>query len=272
MKKRICIFLAALLLCVFCAAMAEEPVDSADSFSGDWAAENNKGLELSIWNEEGKFDLVALWYDSEENLYDVEFESCVYDAEKDALICEGGLLYLEPDEGEEGKLIASGFGAVLTVDEKGLLQWTGSGDAFADQAFIPWKEENDGMFTGEWENGDDVWVSVELHNGVYDIFVEKDETDKTATYWEYRCTLNENGTLAGNGKKRDIVFDENGDEVNVTERFNNGAVTFTLDGEQLLWNDAVEDAGAGLRFERVPEEDTGEDEEEGEDSLTVKIN
>ena len=270
MKKRICIFLAVVLLCVFCAAMAEEPVDSADSFSGDWAAETNQELELAIWNEEGKFDLVVLWFDSEKNLYDVEFESCVYDAEKDALICEGGLLLCESDkDAEEGEVIASGFGAVLTVDEKGLLQWTGSGDAFADQAFIPWNEEDDGLFTGKWENGDDAWISVELHNGVYEVFVEKDKTDKTATYWEYRCKLNENGALAGNGRKTDVVFDENGDDADITERFNSGAVTFTLEGEKLLWNDAVENAGAGLRFERIPEEDTDEDEEE--DILKIKF-
>lgn len=272
MKKWICIFLAALVLCAFSAAIAEETVGQADSFSGEWVSENNKELELSIWNEEGTFDLVALWFDSEENLCDVEFESCVYNAEKNALICEGGRLIREPDEdGEEEKVMASGFGAVLTLDEKGLLQWTGSGDAFADQAFIRWEEEDDGLFTGEWEYGDDGWISVELHNGVYDAYVEMYKTDDEATYWEYICTMDANGMLTGTGMKMDIVFDENGEIVNMTEGFKDGAATFTLEGGNMVWNDAVENAGAGLRFERIVEEEDTDEDEGQEETVEVVI-
>lgn len=262
MKKRMCLFLAALMLCVLSAAMAEDTMDQKDAFSGDWISEDNQELELAIWNEEGAYDLVALWYDSDEKLYSVMFDRCTYDAEKNNLLCKGGVQFLEPDEGEEEKEIVSGFDAVLTVDENGLLHWTGSGEAIADQTFVPWREENDGLFTGEWEYGDDGWISVELHNGVYYVFVELDKTDYEATCWEYTCALDENGMLAGTGMKADFIFDENGDVVDMTQGYDDGKVSFTLNGANLLWKDAVENAGEGMNFERIPEEEDTEDDEE----------
>lgn len=274
MKKLVCMVLAA-LMGLLGTALAEGNTDQAaiDAFSGSWICETDEDYTVDIWYQDGEFIVLNMRF-AGDDAYTVEFERCFYDGAQNALVCEGGeLLYenladLEEREEDEGpvteEVIASSFGAVLTVGEDGLLRWTGSGDAVADQAFLPWKDEDDGLFTGEWECGD-AWISVELHNGVYDVFATKDKGEYEVLYWIYTCALDETGALTGSGANTDVVFDEEWEIASVTEVYADGSVTFTLDNGALLWHDAVENAGRDMRFTPVEEveeteEETGEEQ------------
>ncbi len=280
MNKLVCVLLAAVMLCVFAAATAEETDGEAvaDAFSGVWVCPEDEDHTVEIWREDGEFFLLDTRFTEEEAFF-VTFARCRYDAERKALLCEDGELRCdsladiletdeeeEPDDDEEpdeelgededtGEIRASGFGAVLTIDGNGLLQWTGSGDAVADCAFVQWNLEDDGLFTGDWQDGD-TDISILLHSGVYEVTVAKDAKENEMVWWEYTCAIDpETGALTGTGSK----YETDTESDVTTEQYADGEAVFSLEDGVLLWNDAKEDAGQGMRFVRVPDDEGGED-------------
>ena len=280
MSKLVCVLLAAVMLCVFSAATAEETDDKAvtDPFSGVWVCPEDEDHTVEIWREDGEFFLLNTRFTEEEEFF-VTFARCRYDAERNALLCEDGELRCdsladtpetdeeeepdeEPDDDEEpdeelgededtGEIRASGFGAVLTIDGNGLLQWTGSGDAVADCAFVQWNLEDDGLFTGDWQDGD-TDISILLYSGVYEVTVAKDVNENETAWWEYTCAMDaETGALTGTGSK----YEDNAESDEMTEIYADGEAVFSLEDGVLLWNDAKEDAGQGMRFVRVPDDE-----------------
>ena len=268
MKKCVCILLALLMVCLPMVVWAEDEPDEAvvEAFCEDWIDEDKDEYALSIWYIDGEFDLVAVRPVNELEYFAVEFERCAYDAQRKALLCEGGVLLHEALNEEDWEIIlsepvASGFSAVLTVDENGKLSWTGSGDVMADRVFAIWEyeEEDDGLFVGDWECGD-TWIQIILEDGVYTVYAAKDVSDDEMRLWEYTCLLDStSGTLTGRGLESIKTFVE-GEETDVEGETLECTVTFTLDNGELIWNESREDAGQGLRFVRmVDEEDDIED-------------
>ena len=208
MKKWMGLLLAALAVCMAVTALGEEApaIGQAeiDAFSNTWVQADGEGFQVNIWESDGEFVVFPVRFNGEDEVYSVEFDSCVYDAEQNAILCEGGTLLLETssdedeeptasdedeDEDEEtnAEILASGFSAVLTLDEEGRLQWTGSGDAMPDQTYIAEIEEDDGMFVGEWECGD-ASMYITLEKGVYNVSISI--TAANVFYdWEYTCAL-----------------------------------------------------------------------------------
>lgn len=78
------------------------------------------------------------------------------------------------------------------------------------------------------------------------------------TEWEYSCFYHdEDHTLVSMpfGTRTEIVYDDNGDLASATEIYNDGEAIFSLDEEgKLIWLDEKENAGDGMRFEKLPEE------------------
>lgn len=74
--------------------------------------------------------------------------------------------------------------------------------------------------------------------------------------WMYSCYFHEeNGTLVSMpfGIRTDYVYGENGELVSASDVYNDGEATFYLDGEgYLIWQDEKENAGADMRFEKLP--------------------
>jgi hypothetical protein len=68
--------------------------------------------------------------------------------------------------------------------------------------------------------------------------------------------------LTGVGNKIHEVSDEEGEVVSTEEIYVDGAATFTLDDDALIWADAKEDIAQGLRFERGEEEELLEEYDE----------
>ena len=78
------------------------------------------------------------------------------------------------------------------------------------------------------------------------------------TEWEYSCFYHdEDHTLVSMpfGTRTEVVYDENGEQTSATEVYNDGEAIFSLDEEgKLIWLDEKENAGDGMRFEKLPEE------------------
>ena len=155
---------------------------------------------------------------------------------------------------DEGVVITSEFGATLTVDENGVLLWSGSGDALADRTFVNGDEEDDGVFTGDWEFGDEAGMIIGKHGNQYSVSIVASTDNITLNEWEYVCTMDANGALTGTGVKTVTVFGGNDEVVSEKEVYADGAAIFTADSGAILWNDAKEDAGKSMRFERVEDE------------------
>ena len=80
------------------------------------------------------------------------------------------------------------------------------------------------------------------------------------TEWEYSCHLNEDdNTLVSLpfGIRTEYVYDDNGEQVSAREAYSDGCASFSLDAEGcLIWKDEKENAGEGMRFEKIADEPT----------------
>ena len=264
------------------AAMAGQ---AEDLFCHQWICEAEDDFSVDIAEEDGTLYVLGM-YLAEDGIRCIEFDQCTYDAEKGVLICEGGILTRESIEDEEedseetgaddmadvesdgeetddsedededtGEVLISGFGAELRVDENGMLHWTGSGDVVADRSFVNGDEEDDGVFTGEWECGEDAELIIEKYGSNYFVSITISEGDTYVSEWEYLCEMDENGGLTGIGTMTVSVIDEENDRSYDTEAYTDGRAVFTRDGDAILWKDLREDAGKGLRFVRMEEDD-----------------
>lgn len=78
------------------------------------------------------------------------------------------------------------------------------------------------------------------------------------TEWEYSCFYHaDNNTVVSMpfGTRNEVVYSDGGDTVSVTEVYNDGEAVFSLDEDgKLIWLDKKENAGEGMRFEKIPEE------------------
>lgn len=76
--------------------------------------------------------------------------------------------------------------------------------------------------------------------------------------WQYSCYYHEEDNTVVSmpfGTRTEYVYGEDGALVSATEAYNDGAATFLLDEEgYLIWQDEKENAGEGMRFEKLPEE------------------
>ena len=288
MKRFACAVLAALLACLSATALAEAAVDQSviDSFTDTWVGEGPEGYAAEIWYEDGVFRCSGTRFISANEGYSFEFERCAYDAQAGALVCEGGVLRHESFSEAEGRItaeeVASGFGAILTVDAQHHLHWAGSGDAIPDQVFASldevgeesWydthddgddgdKDDEDGdnavgdPFLGDWMC-DRASIYIDEDNGAYTVRVNWGASAFETVVWEYACTLDPaTGALTGTGRKSDETYNDDGELLSTNVEYTDGAATFTLDGDALLWADAVEDAAQGMRFQRVEPEGDG---------------
>ena len=289
MKRTICVLLAALLACLPAAAMAEAAtrIDQAviDAFTDTWVSQNGDTYAAEIWYEDDGFVCRGTRFIDVDDGYSWEFESCDYDAAANALVCEGGVLVHEVFSEAEDRIVseevATGFGATLTMDENHHIHWTGSGDAIPDQVFASLDEVGEANYwddADEDEDDDDAdddlddpfvgeWVCerasifIDEDDGAYNVHITWGSSAFEEVVWDYNCTLDSaTGMLTGMGKKSDETYDENGEFISSREEYDNGIVNFTIDGDTLIWADAVEDAGQGMRFERNEPEGDAEDD------------
>lgn len=216
MKRVLCAMLAAMLVCLSAGALADTELtdDVIDAFCQTWVREDGEGYTVDILydDEEQAFECSGVRFVSDNEYYSLDFERCEYDQATGALICENGLLTHDViDEAEDAEDVyeelASGFGAVLTLDENGRLKWTGSGDVLEDQVLVVEQEVDDGdPFTGEWECAD-VTFRTEKNEDMYDVFVIVENTDSE---WTYMGTVDDEEDAALFGGIS-VYIEKNGD-------------------------------------------------------------
>ena len=115
------------------------------------------------------------------------------------------------------------------------------------------KEAN--PFVGEWLC-DNASIYIDEEDGVFDVFIMWDTSDTEQDIWEYTCTLDaETGVLTGEGKKSHETIGDEGEVVSSEEIYADGAATFILEDNILIWDDANENVAQGMRFERGAEDE-----------------
>lgn len=76
--------------------------------------------------------------------------------------------------------------------------------------------------------------------------------------WQYSCYYHEDTKTVVSmpfGMRTDYVYGDDGEIVSATDAYNDGEATFLLDDEgYLIWQDEKENAGEGMRFEKLPGE------------------
>lgn len=127
--------------------------------------------------------------------------------------------------------------------------------AFAEEEPLAPMPEAAAVYEGQWACGRATIEAVWEEEGFRVLITWGNSADST-TQWEYNCFYNEaDHTLSSvldNGIKTDIVFNANGDEESVTQVYENGEASFSLDENgHLIWKDAKEDAGKDMLFEYV---------------------
>ena len=131
MKKLIALVMAILMALAIGAmgAMAEGQ-DKTERFCDTWV---NKDASVEIWQEDGTFHVTGTLGD-EQNL---EYGKCVYDAEKDAIVCEDGVRYTGPfGERTEENTLAKDLTAEFKFNEDGkTLSCNDSEGIFKDYQF-----------------------------------------------------------------------------------------------------------------------------------------
>ncbi len=268
MRKLLCVLLA-LALPGLTAALGEPMApDQAliDRFEDVWVDGN---VAVEIWYDDGFFHCSAVRGDGGDDSDVWTYETCVYDAGQDALVCEGGERYL--DHYENGELaserVAEGLTATFAFNDEGFLIWYDSEGLFENLALQRLSDAEQAeyweaakAFLGTWQcdratieispAGEDVQVLVYWGGSAF----ETSEWVYTCVFDEYENTL----TSVGEATRTDVVFDESGEQQSADVLYTDGSAVFRLDGNGcLVWEDGKENAGDGMAFERV---DDGEAE------------
>ena len=268
MKKWLCMLLALLLaLATGALAEAEPDADVIERFEDVWVGDD---FAVEIWYD-GGFHCSAV-LSGEDDAGDVwEFGGCAYDAEQDALICEDGTRYAQAFD-EAGELQSTVAGenltAVLAFDENGSLVFDDSegicGGWALQRLFDAeeqeyWKAAE--VFIGSWQCGRcNVEISPEEDDLKVLIYWGNSATE--VVEWVYTCQFDEaENTLTsfGEASKTLVTFGEDGELVSAEEAYRDGAAVFRFDGNGcMVWEDAKENAGDGLTFERSDMEEYGD--------------
>ena len=269
MKKRLCLLLA-LLLALATGALAEpEPeADVIERFEDVWVGDD---FAVEIWYEGGAFHCSAVLSGEDDAGNVWEFGGCAYNPEQDALICEDGARYTQTYDaaGElESTLAADQLTAVLAFDENDNLVFQDSeglcGSYALRRLFDAEEEaywEAAEVFIGSWQCGRcNVEISPEEDD--LKVLIYWGGSASEVVEWVYTCQFDEylnTLTSFGEASKTLVTFGEDGELVSAEEEYNDGEAVFRFDGNGcLVWEDAKENAGDGMAFERSDLDDYGD--------------
>jgi hypothetical protein len=134
--------------------------------------------------------------------------------------------------------------------------------SYIDDDFMNGYHYNDGDFvtasTGDAYPGTYVCgravINIKRDNQLYDVTINWSNTAAEHTEWSYVCYYDQgSGSLIAidNGTKETICFNKKGNvEYSYTD-YTDGSAQFTLDGDELVWDDLEEDAGSDMVFEQI---------------------
>ena len=232
-----------------------------DRFSDTWV---DGGMAVEIWYDDGAFHCRATldMGNDENNVW--TYDSCRYDAERDELVCEAGRRtfdhYDEATKELKSELVIENLTAEFYFDGGEKLLWNdseGLAKRFELQRLdeaeeAEWKEAQ--AFAGRWGCGRATIDIIERENGSFGVEITWGSSAWECAEWRYACAYDGIRHEMRNyepGVMDVVTYGEDGEVASRITEYEDGAATFTIDGDgMLIWNDAKENAGDGMRFER----------------------
>ena len=273
--KRIAAIILAAVLCLGDAALAEEtPEVTPGDFLDEWVdLDGTCRIEIAEHMAEESVDgyvvNVHMPVIAEESYSYVTWAyGCVWDDETQTLKSISrvtGKGDYEPDSEEEITDINYEYSDTAFYFKDGMLIWDDKNETADDglrfKRPIGWGEEympaEAADFEGVWQC-DRATIAVYWEEVGFKVLITWGSSAWEHTEWEYSCFYHdEDHTLVSMpfGTRTEIVYDDNGDLASATEVYNDGEAIFSLDEEgKLIWLDEKENAGEGMRFEKLPEE------------------
>ena len=273
--KKIAAIILAAALCLGSAALAEEtPGVTPEDFLGEWVdLDGTCRIEIAEHMAEESVDgyvvNVHMPVIAEESYSYVTWAyGCVWDDETQTLKSISrvtGKGDYEPDSEEEITDINYEYSDTAFYFKDGMLIWDDKNET-ADDGLrfmrpIGWGEEympaEAAAFEGVWQC-DRATIAMYWEEEGFKVLITWGSSAWEHTEWEYSCFYHdEDHTLVSMpfGTRTEVVYDENGEQTSVAEVYNDGEAVFSLDEEgKLIWLDEKENAGDGMRFEKLPEE------------------
>ena len=106
-------------------------------------------------------------------------------------------------------------------------------------------------FEGEWQC-DRATAELIWEEEGFKVLIAREYTE-----WEYSCFYHEEDNTVISmpfGTRKEFAYNGDGEITSITEVYDDGEAVFSLDAEgYLLWQDEKENAGEGMRFEKLPE-------------------
>lgn len=263
MKKLLSALLALALVLGLAAAVAEAGIDPEviDRFEDVWVAES---MAVEIWYDGGAFHCSAVMGDGGDSGEVWEYEKCAYDAEQDAIVCEGGARYTQHHDADgelEAELAAEGLSAVCRFDEAGNLLFEDSEglcEGSVLQRLFDAEEEEyweaASVFEGSWQCGR-CTIEISPEEDDLKVLIYWGSSASETAEWVYTCEFDEYEntlTSVGEGIRTDVTYGSDGELISAEELYTDGAAVFRFDGNGcLVWDDLKENAGDGMTFERL---------------------
>lgn len=273
--KRIAAIILAAVLCLGGAALAEEtPEVTPGDFLDEWVnLDGTCRIEIAEHMAEEIVDgyvvNVHMPVIAEESYSYVAWAyGCVWDNETQTLKSTSrvtGKGDYEPDSEEEITDINFEYGDAVFYFKDGMLIWDDKNEAADDglrfnrpigwgEAYMPAEAA---AFEGVWQCNR-ATIAMYWEEEGFKVLITWGSSAWEHTEWEYSCFYHdEDHTLVSMpfGTRTEVVYDENGEQTSATEVYNDGEAIFSLDEEgKLIWLDEKENAGEGMRFEKLPEE------------------
>lgn len=262
MKKLMCIVLALALASVLAAYAEPMEPDQAviDRFEDVWV---DGDVAVEIWFDDGWFHCSAVRSGEGDDSDAWTYETCAYDAEQDALVCEGGERYYDHFEGDElvSELVGEGLTATFAFNDEGSLIWYDSEGLFENLALQRLSEAEEeeyweaaNVFLGRWQC-DRCTIEISPEEDDVKVLVYWGNSASSTTEWVYTCIFDEYEntlTSVGEATMTEIVTDEDGEQQSAEALYTDGAAVFSLDDSGcLVWDDLKAAAGEGMAFERL---------------------
>ena len=131
------------------------------------------------------------------------------------------------------------------------------------------------FFSGTWVC-DRASIEMDWEEEGYRVLIQWSSSAWECTEWEYSGYYYEESNTVVTlpfGSRTEIVYDDSGEVVSLTEVYNDGEATFSFDEEgYLIWQDDKENAGEGMRFEKAPEQITVGDLDDLLEIVTEALN
>ena len=191
-----------------------------------------------------------------------------YDADQRCFTYDKGKFWdvpiIEEENPELGEAKIAGTSGIFTFAwEEDRLVLTWADDSQPDREVRFERAEADAeparaaAFEGVWQC-DRATIAMYWEEEGFKVLITWGSSAGEHSEWEYSCYYHEeNNTVVSMpfGTRTEFVYGDDGELVSATEAYNDGEAVFSLDAEgYLLWLDEKENAGDGMRFEKVPEE------------------